>query len=75
MKTTYVEAIRQAIWEEMDRDESVYILGEDVGIAAGGHPVVDGDPSRGLLEGEVTHLREDQRQLLLVVGPAPGLGP
>ena len=28
---TYIEAIRQAMWEEMKRDEHVFILGEDVG--------------------------------------------
>jgi 2-oxoisovalerate dehydrogenase E1 component beta subunit len=39
VKTTYVEAIRQAIWEEMERDESVYILGEDVGIYGGAFKV------------------------------------
>ncbi len=42
MKTTYVEAIRQAIWEEMERDESVYILGEDVGIYGGAFKVTKG---------------------------------
>ena len=42
MKTTYVEAIRQAIWEEMEVDESVYILGEDVGIYGGAFKVTKG---------------------------------
>lgn len=28
---SYIEAIRQAMWEEMKRDERVFILGEDVG--------------------------------------------
>jgi 2-oxoisovalerate dehydrogenase E1 component beta subunit len=42
VKTTYVEAIRQAIWEEMERDESVYILGEDVGIYGGAFKVTKG---------------------------------
>ena len=40
--TTYVEAIRQGIWEEMERDESVYILGEDVGIYGGAFKVTKG---------------------------------
>jgi 2-oxoisovalerate dehydrogenase E1 component beta subunit len=40
--TTYVEAIRQGIWEEMERDESVFILGEDVGIYGGAFKVTDG---------------------------------
>lgn len=28
---TYLEAIRSAMWEEMERDESVFVLGEDIG--------------------------------------------
>jgi pyruvate/2-oxoglutarate/acetoin dehydrogenase E1 component len=28
---TYLEAIRQALWEEMERDEAVFCLGEDIG--------------------------------------------
>jgi 2-oxoisovalerate dehydrogenase E1 component beta subunit len=40
--TTYVEAIRQGIWEEMERDESVFVLGEDVGIYGGAFKVTDG---------------------------------
>lgn len=42
MKTTYVEAIRQAIWEEMEKDDRVYILGEDVGIYGGAFKVTKG---------------------------------
>lgn len=42
MKTTYVEAIKQAIWEEMENDERVYILGEDVGIYGGAFKVTKG---------------------------------
>ena len=40
--TTYVEAIRQGIWEEMERDESVFVLGEDVGIYGGAFKVTAG---------------------------------
>src|SRR5258706_3103595 len=40
--TTYVEAIRQGIWEEMERDESVFVLGEDVGIDGGAFKVTAG---------------------------------
>ena len=29
---TYLEAIRQGIWEEMERDPTVFCLGEDIGI-------------------------------------------
>ena len=32
---TYAEAIREAMSEEMRRDENVYLLGEDVGIYGG----------------------------------------
>jgi len=40
--TTYVEAIRQGIWEEMDADPRVFILGEDVGIYGGAFKVTEG---------------------------------
>ncbi|MGH9749760.1 MAG: alpha-ketoacid dehydrogenase subunit beta [Candidatus Polarisedimenticolia bacterium] len=40
--TTYVEAIRQGIWEEMTADERVFILGEDVGIYGGAFKVTEG---------------------------------
>ncbi len=40
--TTYLDAIKEAIWEEMERDESVYILGEDVGIYGGAFKVTKG---------------------------------
>jgi len=39
---TYLEAIRQGIWEEMERDERVFILGEDVGLYGGAFKVTDG---------------------------------
>src|SRR5574337_820808 len=39
---TYVEAIRQGIWEEMERDESVFVIGEDVGIYGGAFKVTAG---------------------------------
>jgi pyruvate/2-oxoglutarate/acetoin dehydrogenase E1 component len=42
MTTTYLEAIRQGIWEEMERDESVFILGEDIGVYGGAFKVTDG---------------------------------
>src|SRR3972149_4515143 len=40
--TTYVEAIRQGSWEEMERDEKVFVLGEDVGIYGGAFRVTEG---------------------------------
>ena len=44
-KVTYLEAISQAIREEMRRDEAVFLLGEDVGTYGGAFKV-----SAGLLE-------------------------
>jgi 2-oxoisovalerate dehydrogenase E1 component beta subunit len=40
--TTYLEAIRQGIWEEMERDNCVFILGEDVGVYGGAFKVTAG---------------------------------
>src|SRR6266849_1998137 len=40
--TTYVEAIRQGIWEEMEKDERVFVLGEDVGAYGGAFKVTAG---------------------------------
>jgi 2-oxoisovalerate dehydrogenase E1 component beta subunit len=40
--TTYVEAVRQGIWEEMERDESVFVIGEDVGVYGGAFKVTAG---------------------------------
>lgn len=39
---TFVEAIRQGIWEEMERDENVFVIGEDVGLYGGAFKVTDG---------------------------------
>jgi len=44
-ETTYLEAIRQAMFEEMDRDPAVVLMGEDVGVYGGAFKV-----SAGLLE-------------------------
>ena len=41
-EVTYLEAIRQGLWEEMERDERVFILGEDVGAYGGAFKVTDG---------------------------------
>jgi 2-oxoisovalerate dehydrogenase E1 component beta subunit len=38
----YVEAIRQALFEEMERDERVFVLGEDVGAYGGAFKVTEG---------------------------------
>ena len=39
---TYLEALRQGLWEEMERDERVFILGEDVGSYGGAFKVTEG---------------------------------
>jgi 2-oxoisovalerate dehydrogenase E1 component beta subunit len=39
---TYLEALRQGLREEMERDERVFILGEDVGIYGGAFKVTEG---------------------------------
>ncbi|MBI2370246.1 MAG: alpha-ketoacid dehydrogenase subunit beta [Deltaproteobacteria bacterium] len=41
-EVTYLEAIREALWEEMEKDDSVFILGEDVGAYGGAFKVTDG---------------------------------
>jgi 2-oxoisovalerate dehydrogenase E1 component beta subunit len=40
--TTYLEAIRSGIWEEMERDSRVFVLGEDVGTYGGAFKVTEG---------------------------------
>jgi 2-oxoisovalerate dehydrogenase E1 component beta subunit len=42
MTITYLEAIRAAIWEEMERDPSVFLLGEDIGVYGGAFKVTEG---------------------------------
>jgi pyruvate/2-oxoglutarate/acetoin dehydrogenase E1 component len=42
MPITYLEAIRQGIWEEMERDESVFLIGEDIGVYGGAFKVTAG---------------------------------
>jgi 2-oxoisovalerate dehydrogenase E1 component beta subunit len=39
---TYLEAIRQGIWEEMERDPHVFMLGEDIGVYGGAFRVTEG---------------------------------
>lgn len=43
---TFLEAIREAIWEEMERDERVFLLGEDVGAYGGAFKVTEGMQER-----------------------------
>ncbi len=39
---TYVDAIRQGIWEEMEQDDRVFLLGEDIGQYGGAFKVTSG---------------------------------
>lgn len=39
---TFLEAIREALWEEMERDEAVFVMGEDIGAYGGAFKVTDG---------------------------------
>jgi 2-oxoisovalerate dehydrogenase E1 component beta subunit len=41
-RATYLIAIAEALWEEMERDERVYLLGEDIGIYGGAFKVTEG---------------------------------
>jgi len=41
-QTTYVDAIREGLREEMARDERVFLLGEDIGVYGGAFKVTDG---------------------------------
>jgi pyruvate/2-oxoglutarate/acetoin dehydrogenase E1 component len=41
-EVTYLEALRQGMWEEMERDERVFILGEDIGNYGGAFKVTEG---------------------------------
>ena len=39
---SYKEALNQAIFEEMERDENVFVIGEDVGVLGGAFRVTQG---------------------------------
>jgi pyruvate/2-oxoglutarate/acetoin dehydrogenase E1 component len=42
---TYLEAVREVLWQEMERDDRVFIIGEDVGVYGGAFGV-----TRGMIE-------------------------
>jgi 2-oxoisovalerate dehydrogenase E1 component beta subunit len=42
MPTTYLEAIREGLWEEMERDPNVLLIGEDIGVYGGAFKVTAG---------------------------------
>ena len=56
MKTTYREAVRMALREALDRDERVFLMGEDVGRYGGCFAV-----SLGLLLVGVIYYRRVER--------------
>ena len=39
---TYIEAVRQALWDEMEKDERVFMLGQDIGTYGGAFRVTSG---------------------------------
>ncbi len=39
---TFAEAVREALYEEMDRDKTVFLMGEDIGIYGGAFGVTAG---------------------------------
>ena len=41
-RITMREAISQALWEEMERDPNVFIMGEEVGVWGGSYAVTRG---------------------------------
>ena len=41
-EATYLIAIAEALWEEMERDERVFLLGEDIGAYGGAFKVTEG---------------------------------
>ena len=41
-EVTYVDAISQALDEDMDRDERVFLMGEDIGAYGGAFKVTEG---------------------------------
>src|SRR6266498_4108277 len=52
-QATYLVAIAEALWEEMERDDNVFLLGEDIGIYGGAFKVTEGfidrfGPDRGM---------------------------
>src|SRR5215467_5590739 len=42
MPSTYLEAISQGLWEEMERDPNVFMIGEDLGVYGGAFKITAG---------------------------------
>src|SRR5438445_11163481 len=45
-EVNFPEALREGLWEEMEREERVFILGEDVGLYGGAFKVTEGFTKR-----------------------------
>jgi 2-oxoisovalerate dehydrogenase E1 component beta subunit len=43
---TYLEALKQGLWEEMERDQRVFLLGEDISALGGAFRVTEGFQAR-----------------------------
>ncbi len=67
---TYIEAIREALFEEMERDESVFMLGEDIGAFGGAFKVTEGLMARF---GE-SRVIDSPISEIAIVGAAAGAG-
>jgi pyruvate/2-oxoglutarate/acetoin dehydrogenase E1 component len=67
---TYLKAVREALWQEMERDERVFIIGEDVGVYGGAFGV-----TMGMLEkfGE-ERVRDTPISELAIAGAITGAG-
>ncbi len=65
---TFREAISEALWEEMERDESIFIMGEEVGVWGGTYAV-----TRGFYDhfGE-KRVRDTPIAEMVIVGAATG---
>jgi pyruvate dehydrogenase E1 component beta subunit len=68
---TFREAISEALWEEMERDEKIFIMGEEVGVWGGTYAV-----TRGFYDhfGE-KRVRDTPIAEMVIVGAATGLRP
>jgi len=67
---TYLEAIREALFEEMERDENVFMLGEDIGAFGGAFKVTEGLMARF---GE-SRVIDSPISEIAIVGAAAGAG-
>lgn len=41
-EVTFLQAVSQALWEEMERDQRVFLMGEDIGVYGGAFKVTEG---------------------------------